>query len=604
MSQHLNRYTIILASMIIALVLFPAARITYTALMMDVPMNDVPTILAHATYGSTYYNARIREILDGYPFMGNPYFIEHQNELAPAFFVADWIAATPMLLGVSYNAGMILNAVLWSLVFVGLVYGIFIQLQFSRLWASLGALLVYTQGYPLMISPVSMQIIFPSFLFFLLSFLIWFHDPLSQKKSWFLIIATTLAFYIYTYLWQIALTMFGLFLISFFIIKKKEIVKRLSIIACMIILFSAPLIIYTVKQLLHPYYWETMARIGLIQTYIPPAAAFYSGIWILCVGILWLVSFFWIESFRADAQFRSHAFFFIVSAMALLIVANSNVITAKELEQSQHVARFMALWLPISLLVYGSFLKRYWHTVRVLALGRRIGITTLIIFGVIGIGWYTKDYWTYRPQGSSAEVITQVQAIQKPLVWLEEHEVEPQVVFIEQPEQINSSLSAMTKHYTVFYNGGMLHLVSDAESAERYLVSSYFRNLTLEDIQKDFQQYAGVGNAIHQHKAHNRKVKICQLLQLHRFGVSCGELTDAVSFKGTEYFNALYELYTKDIQPNINEKLKKFQVRYMLLNKKRGMKEEWDIRMNNISDTQLMYEDENYLIYAINKNTL
>lgn len=133
------------------------------------------------------------------------------------------------------------------------------------------------------------------------------------------------------------------------------------------------------------------------------------------------------------------------------------------------------------------------------------------------------------------------------------------------------------------------------EIEERYLINNYFNDLKQADIEKDYQNYAGVGNAVHKYKTVNRGFKLCRILKLDKFGKDCGELTDAVTFKGKEYFNNLYQQYRDEIKPNINEKLKKYQVAYIIKDKEFKS----NFQPENLEGTELVYQDERFLIYKI-----
>jgi len=80
---------------------------------------------------SLYYYARAKEVFDGFPFIGNPYFLEYQKTISPSFFVPDWLYALPLLVGAPLVATIAFNFTLWSLVFAILTYFIFRLLRLS-----------------------------------------------------------------------------------------------------------------------------------------------------------------------------------------------------------------------------------------------------------------------------------------------------------------------------------------------------------------------------------------------------------------------------------------------------------------------------------------
>ena len=83
-------------------------------------------VLPPGTTDSRYYYARIHEVLDGHLFIGNPYVYERRGDYSPAFFLPDAVSALPMLLGLPFNAGVVLNMFVWSFVFLLLSFTLFL----------------------------------------------------------------------------------------------------------------------------------------------------------------------------------------------------------------------------------------------------------------------------------------------------------------------------------------------------------------------------------------------------------------------------------------------------------------------------------------------
>lgn len=552
-----------------------------------------PATITGAVHGDwKYYEPRIREILDGHPFIGNPFSLEYNNELPPAFFFADWLSAIPQLLGLSLELGTIVNDIIWSLLFVFLAYGILRELGVSKIFSVIGAELSYIQVFDLMTATVSMQTIFPVFLFFLFSFLVWIKNGAAKKRMILLIIASVLSFYVYTYLWQIALVMFGLVGLYWLLIKDKDRIFNLIRILCYTFLFSAPLFALTYLQVTHPDYWDTMQRIGLIETRLPTAEVFYSGRWVALALLLWFAVFKWREELRMEPSYKLSLFFFAISGFSMLIVSASNVITGKDLELAQHIMRFIMAWMPLAFIGFLFFIKEYFARFKSLNLYKKIIIFVLCFIYLAAMFSYYK--WFSYPVLHRQEIWQRIidnQKLNAPLNWLENTEKNPVVIWADDSNSVtNGYITVLTKHY-VLSGGALLQLMSSKEVEERYLVSNYFNNLNLEDIKNDFKLYAGIGNAVHPAKVHNRRVVLCNFFQFNLFGVNCGEKTDAISLKGEKYFVDLHNKYAKEIVPNIDEYLKKYHVAYFLKN----------IRNNEIRPEKLgareVYSDENFVIY-------
>lgn len=544
-----------------------------------------------------YYHARMKEIKDGNIFIGNPFFLEHNKELAPAFFVADWIAAIPLLIGFSMNFTIIFDFIFWSLVLTLLIYILLRQFSLSKNFCLSGTVLAYIGVYSLMFRPVSMQTIMPFFVLFLLALTIWFKRPFDKKTTFFLVLATTLSFYIYTYLSQIILVLIFLLLVYLYFVKKKREALNLIVVTLICVFLSSPIIFYTIKQLLHPYYWETMERIGLVHTHLPAMNIFYLGIRIFLMSALWYLSFLWVKECKASLDYKKAFIIFVISGVAMVITSASNIITGKELENSQHVERFATLWLILSFVCYLFFLIKGRIYFKNIILARRLVISILLLFSLLSLTKYFRWELASLPIPQKSEslqnMIIQIQAYARPLEWLENNESEPKVIWTSS-EDLDTSIPVLTKHYSLWGSSGYLHLVSSDEVKERYLVFHYFNDLKQTEIEKDFWGFAGVGNAVHQYKVHNRQVKICRILHLDYFEYNCGEtVADAVAFRGHEYFENLYKKYMNEIKPNINQELDKFHVTYLI----KDLQERSNFQPEQLGKVKLVYQDDRFLIY-------
>ena len=169
-------------------------------LCMNHGLFGVPPELAD---DSIYYYARVESVVAGHPFIGNPYFKEHTDEIASAFFGADWIASIPRLLHIPLFPSILLNLIVWSSVYVFLCLWLLSLSGLSRKHTLLGAVTLFISAFWLLERPVAMQIVFPVYILFLASFLWWLQEPQSGRRSLALVGSTVLSFYTYTYLWQI-----------------------------------------------------------------------------------------------------------------------------------------------------------------------------------------------------------------------------------------------------------------------------------------------------------------------------------------------------------------------------------------------------------------
>lgn len=549
------------------------------------------------TVDQSYYFARINEIKDGYPFMGNPYTFEYRNSMAPAFFVPDWLAAIPLLLGLSLTATAGFNMVLWPLLLGLICYFIFEQLGLKPKESLLASILSYLQVYWLMARPVSMQMVFPFFALFILSYILWFRSPFDKKNILFLTLSSAASFYIYAYLWQII--GIALFLTSIFLIFKKNwrvlLVLVFSGIASIVI--ALPAIVYTIKQISSPFYWETMARISLTLTRIPTREFLNYSRWVIIAIVLGLIILFLSFRKKEDEYYRDMFTPFVITGTALIIAAGSNIVFAKEMETAVHIGRFIIFWFSIFFLY---FLVQFWRRrveISELSLVKKIIIGAFILIALSGYLRNFYDQSVHFFTRINKAVIVSAQDYAGPAEWLNKNVPPEQVIWTMSNLGIESYIPLLTRHYLLFSEWSTLQLMPSTEIEERYLVASYFRDLTLSNIERDFRIYAGTGASIHQYKTHNREVIVCNMLRLEKFGYSCGKMETDISFKGEGYFINLYEKYIKEIKPNIKAKLKKYGVSHILVDKEI---DEFKIPITDLQGLEMAYQDNRFVIYKIN----
>ncbi len=300
-----------------------------------------------------YYYARMAQVVAGHPSIGNPYFTEYKNEIAPAFFIPDWIVAAPALLGASFSATVAFNFVFWSLIFSLLMYALFREFGISSWWSAAGSLLAYGVCFSLILRPVIMQTIFPFFILFYIALIRWLKiDTPTFRDNLFLAVAAAIPFYLYAYLWQIVLVTLGI--TGLYVLYKKKF-RQLNYLVLVILTAGAlavPIIISTVKQILHPYYWETVRRIALVETHVPTFFALYLvGIAALCM-CLWYFSSRFIRVLQNDEEYQRGKLFSLLTGSSLVLVLLSNVITGKDMEISNHIDRFVSLWAVCTSLLY------------------------------------------------------------------------------------------------------------------------------------------------------------------------------------------------------------------------------------------------------------
>src|SRR3990167_3752412 len=127
------------------------------------------------------YYSHVTEAGTGNIFFGNPYLLEHRNDAPLIFFGSNIFAALPLLLGIPLIPALVINFMLWSVVFAALYYR-----------------LSYDQVYRISVR----QEVFPFLLFFYIALIRFLKASESRNSVLLLGAAAGASFYIYGFLWQ------------------------------------------------------------------------------------------------------------------------------------------------------------------------------------------------------------------------------------------------------------------------------------------------------------------------------------------------------------------------------------------------------------------
>src|SRR3989344_2166085 len=260
---------------------------------------DVFGDVINPRYTDSYYTPMTREVADGYPLLGNPFFFEHRESVTPAFILPFLVSAAPLLLGMPLPVTVIFNFTLWSLIFGLLVYALFRRLGLSDAWACIATVLVYIHMYGQLIRPVSMQVVQPVFMLFLLAFFFWWERPANKYRDALLGLTIAATLYDYTYLLQIIIVFLGLVFVYLLYKKDWRRIGHGLIVGAYASVLGIPFLVLTFTQLHDPHYADTMFRIGLAYTHLPAGDALLGGARILSLLALAYLSWKWLFRMRA-----------------------------------------------------------------------------------------------------------------------------------------------------------------------------------------------------------------------------------------------------------------------------------------------------------------
>jgi hypothetical protein len=531
------------------------------------------------------YVNHITEIATGSWTDGNPYLYEHRHDLPLVLFTGNWIAAIPLALGVPLSAALILNFIIWSLVFVYLAYKMVREFECPPWLAAAAAVVAHLSIYGLMLRPSNRQEVFPVFLLFYWAVIRFLKHPERTSSLWLLGISTGLCFWVFSYLWQLAVVTLGLMALYFLYRREWILFKRTLLASLVGGLLGLPTLLYMAYQWVSsPYFMESLARFGLVETRLPMGELLYSGIWVVAVLCIVGTALWHYAALRADPRFFPVSFFVAVSGLALLIMMGSNLITGKLLETPEHVKPFLGPWFVLIGAALGwRFVHRgQWIFSGVLAM--LVVVHTYMFFGI-----YLAAY--AAPTNVHRELWIEQQSYAAPLQWLEEHVPESSVIWVDPQHPISLNVPALTRHYVLYGQGALWTLTPGDELRERYLVANYFNDLSKDKLVANLDWYMGRQDAFHRAKTAERWVKVCRLLRLW---ADCKDVPTSADLLGDEFFSGMLANFNNEIRPTIGAYLQKYHVSYILKDIKLDA-----ARRPETLGANLVWSDDRFEIYRL-----
>ncbi len=539
--------------------------------LTSIPVLDAYTVVGDAWRGVTptfgdelFYLARIETVVKGHVSAGNPYFIEHSDGPPLVTFAGVWINAIPQLAGLPLNAALVFNFILWSLLFGVSAYWLFRELRVRPWIAVAGVVLLYLQSYVHVWRPVNLQTVFPFYFLFYTALLRLIREQ-TRKNVVLLALVTGATFYLFAYLWQTIAITLGLLSLWALFSKNWRLLKATLLSSLVGGIIGLPPLLYAL-WLSHasPNFWESVGRLGLVNTHVPMAEVIYSGGWIGIALALLAILWFRVPTFRQDKEFIFLELFLIIGGLGLWIMQGSNLLTGKLLETGEHVRLLIQPWLVISLVSIGVYL---WPRRALVSNGLKI-----VSLGALGALLFVSANYTHErlapifPSNIDHALWQTQQLYSKPFAWLEEHEKTPVVIWANPYGNLVNYLPVFTKHFLLYNWSGMMELVPEAEIRERYLISEYFDNPTIADLMSEegMRMYLGRHDFPHAAKTIEREIKVCRILFIFDKAKDCGIVPTPQSLLGEEFFSTLEKKFRQDIRPNIKNYLTKYQVTYIL----------------------------------------
>jgi len=506
------------------------------------------------------YDVHVHEIGDGHPLFGNPYFIEHANDIPLVVFAGVYVAAVPYLLGMPLDATIFFDYTLWSVIVVVLGYWLLRELLVPRTLAAIGSLFALEQYSGLIWRMSNRQEVNPVFLLFYIGLIRLIRDPRTSNIV-LVGVSAGLSFWVFSYLWQAVVITLGLLLVYALVARLWVLARAVCLAGVLGVVLGSPVLLYQLWQShTQPYFWESIARFGLVHSHLPMAEIVYSGgwVWVLCAVIF---AVWWRVPQVRDQEFKALVLFAAVSGMGLWIEQGSNAITGQLLELGEHLKPSIVTWLAFATVAIGWAL---WERRERMSQGWQyasgVGVALLLLVSVY-FGYAQFEAFLFQV---NVPVWQEQQTYAAPLQWIDAHETAPVVIWADPHDYFVQHVPVLSRDYVLSAEAAMYHLVSNQEIRERYLVSQYFNNPSPSDLQRDIRLYMGNQDVYHNAKTIERGIKLCRIFFFWDHNHNCGVVPTSLSLLGDSFFASLETQFATDIKPHIKEYLQKYHVAYIV----------------------------------------
>jgi hypothetical protein len=444
----------------------------------------LPQILPEFISDQLYYLVQMDEVASGLWLLGNPYLLEHADLRSPGLLLPLWIAAAPMLLGISLNGAFALNIFLYTALTASLVYVIGRKtLGIGPYGSSAVALLATLSTHDLIVRPAVMQTIYPVFLLWILCFLLYLRKPRSRHLVW-ISITMVLAFHMYPHLWMILFAAMALHSALILLERRWPEAQRLCVVWLVVMFLCLPQALLMIRDATStdPAFADLVFRIAAIRTRVVQPLTLFNLKYLLVSAIALLM-------LRLRRSWKAEEYGLLIASVAVVGVAVSNVVTGTALEFHMIPWRFSLLLLPLLL---AAFTRAALY---------ETSLFPRMIIGFCALLLLMTTVNRIAPRANAFSYMLHIQEDQAsaslqrfaPLFQTLRQKYDDPVVVLA-PLTLSHYIPANTQHYVVFANPARFHPVPSSELLERFLlllVDSADRAFIAGDAQVN--AYAGVG---------------------------------------------------------------------------------------------------------------
>lgn len=505
-----------------------------------------------------FYYARLKEIKDGYPFLGNPFYFEHRTDVNSSFFIPDLLAALPYLFNSSLFYSFSFNLFVWSLIIALVLYYLFYIMKFPPKICLAGSFFVFLSTTGLFFRPTILQTVYPFFILGLIIFYYWLQKKINNKLFFITTLFLAFSLYLYQHL-AIFLYSFAGVLAAYFLSIRE--IKKFSKISGSILLslfIASPILIHYYLLSKNAVFKQLLLRIDNAFTHLPGFFVFMTGKWIAVVIIIW---FLILKLSKKTKGKRNIGLFFIFLGVSSVLAASSNIITGVRVEIAEHIYRFQKIYISITTFLSLVYILKYKS--QYLQVSKKVFYCLSLFWLILLIA-----YLPILSQSICAIKVNpiKIKSFQDYRNIVFELNKLPDESVILANEEISSIIPVYTRHYVLFARDANSYLVSNDEIQERYLLSHVFDD-EYPDFKSDIGLIIGYGKEYDFYKEHNRWINFCNKYNFIFSNIKCGQQKTNLDKVGLNFIPVIKIKYNY-IKDNYIKYLNKYNLNYLLIDKR------------------------------------
>ncbi len=521
-----------------------------------------------------FYLARAQDVVDGYYYLSNAFYLEYKSGLPMQIFIPDLVSALPAkLINMSVSNWYVFNDFLFTTLIFLLSYAIIHLLIKKQLWSLIASFYFFVVFfYHEFNRPISPQFVF---IFALIQILLLLH-LISSKRSKLIIILSVLnfgfLFYVYPYFWTFFLT-FQCLLIAYTFLKKYWDKFRDLCLVTVLGLFLGSFYFYQVWQSSRlEFFTESISRLGLLKTHFPSGLNILlpAGIVLCC----YLVYFFKIRKLTNVDVFLN------LGIITAVINVNQHVITGLNQFFSSHykqIAYYFIFLALINLLFKLKFITKVSQTY--------VFKSTLVLVVILLFIGQVKEESSF-----DYDQELEIQNHAKVYNWLNDNTVKDEVVMTNY--DLDKSIPSYTHNNVLYNSAGYLYVMSTQEVLDRFTVQYFWmEDFNREFIKRKLRNIYGLQN-IAQGGHYSQRNKVYRLMGLEEFDI------ESIYYPEEQIEEVISYLASKDENYWLDS-LIKYHVDYLIIDQTE--RANWHIDLSEYQQLELIDEIGQIQIYKLHR---